>query len=719
MMAVYVVEGHLPPNSVKSLLDYPFKRRTMQEKILVKELGPHRPEINLQQRFKEKVRAYNRSFCRTWFQRKSWLTSCAITNALFCFPCILFNSGRCDLGWTQSGQTDLKHLSERIKKHERSRIHMENCMQLAVLGRVSIATQLDESHCIAVRRHNEAVDKNRQTLSKIIDCVKFCGAFELGMLGHGESVSADNPGIFRGLVDLMASSDSSLREHLESTTMFKCTSRAVKSELLDCMLAVLRERILEEVNAASFLAIQVDKTTDISSHYQLALVLRYIDERNNIQERFFEFIKLPNDGADPVATTLLERLHIILPEGQENKLIAQAYDGAAVMRGATGLQHRIQLVYPHAHYIHCYAHQLNLVMQQATSHIPQISHFFSDVAGFGSFFAKSVKTAAVLGEVTRQVPNTLTCWNFGSGAINTVHDHKDDLVRCFEIIRDRETFDDTTTREAGSFVRMLEDETFCFFLSLFHKIMPHVDLLYKELQKKNIDSNFIAGVIQKFINSMQTIREAVPLLVKEEDSEVPIQEPPTKKWKRLGEDTRRQFALEVCDIIMSHAKERFSFTKHLISATLVQASLFQTHSRMSPDSALDTALEAYPFLDKAKLKTELSLIYENEEFHSCKGAVALFRVLMENNLQDIFTETVSLLNIIITTPMNTSESKRCFSTSNRIKVFLKNTLSQDQLSALAMLSIEKKLTQDICDFNAKVIGKFAAQVHRREKFMYK
>uniref|UniRef100_A0A1A8BMB8 Si:ch211-240b21.2 n=2 Tax=Nothobranchius kadleci TaxID=1051664 RepID=A0A1A8BMB8_NOTKA len=719
MMAMIVVEGHLPPNSVRSLLDYPFKRRTMEEKILVKELGPHRPEINLQQRSTEKVKAYNRTFCRTWFQRKSWLTSCAITNALFCFPCILFQSGKCDLTWTQSGQTDLKHLSERIKKHERSRIHMENGMQLAVLGRVSIAAQLDEGHCIAVRRHNEEVDKNRHILSKIIDCVKFCGAFELGMSGHGESESSDNPGIFRGLVDLMASNDRGLREHLESATVFKGTSTTIQNELLDCMLAVLRERIVEEVNTASFLAIQVDKTTDISSHYQLVLVLRYIDKRNDVQERFFEFIKLPSDCADPVANTLLERLHIILPEGQENKLIAQAYDGAAVMRGTTGLQHRLQLIYPHAHYIHCYAHQLNLVMQQATSHIPEISRFFSDMAGFGSFFAKSLKTAAVLGEVTHQVPNTLTCWNFGSGAVSTVYEHKDDLVRCFETIRDRESFDDTTTREAGSFVRMLEDETFCFFLSLFHKIMPHVDLLYSELQKTNIDSDFIAGVIQNFINSMQTIREAIPFLVKEEAFVVPIQEPPTKKRKRMGEDMQRHFALEVCDTIVSHAKERFSFTKHLISATLVQANFFRKHSRMFPDSALDTALEAYPFLDKAKLKTELSLIYENEEFHSCSGAVALFRVLMENNLQDIFTETVSLLNIVITTPMNTSESKRCFSTSNRIKVFLKNTLAQDRLNALAMLSIEKKLTQDIRDFNTKVIEKYAAQIHRREKFMYK
>ncbi|KAL2102424.1 hypothetical protein ACEWY4_001592 [Coilia grayii] len=109
---------------------------------------------------------------------------------------------------------------------------------------------------------------------------------------------------------------------------------------------------------------------------------------------------------------------------------------------------------------------------------------------------------------------------------------------------------------------------------------------------------------------------------------------------------------------MTHTKDRFAFTKHLVSATLLQGDLFQQHSRTFPDSALETTVEAYPSLDKARLKTELSLIYDDEEFQNCSGALALYQVLMANNLQDTFTETVSLLNILITTPMTTSESER-------------------------------------------------------------
>ena len=45
-----------------------------------------------------------------------------------------------------------------------------------------------------------------------------------------------------------------------------------------------------------------------------------------------------------------------------------------------------------------------------------------------------------------------------------------------------------------------------FFLAFFHKIMAHVDMLFNQLQKRDIDSVYITGVIQRFTNSIQAIR---------------------------------------------------------------------------------------------------------------------------------------------------------------------------------------------------------------------
>ncbi|XP_063747657.1 zinc finger MYM-type protein 1-like [Eleginops maclovinus] len=582
---------------------------------------------------------------------------------------------------------------------------------------LSIAEQLDEGYRIGIRKHNEEVRKNRHILSRIIDCVKFCGAFELALRGHDESENSENPGIFHGLVDVVASLDGVLKEHLESATVFKGTSKTVQNELLDCMLSVVREKIISEVQSSDFLSIQADETTDISTQAQLVLVLRYINDKNLV-ERFFEFIPLQSATAETIADALKERLAAILPGEQKSKLICQAYDGASVMRGATsGVQKRIRDDYPTAHYIHCYAHQLNLIMQQATSHVVKVKNFFSDLGGFSAFFSRSPKRTSVLDEVVaHRLPTASTVrWNFHSRAVNTVFEQREHLVECFERIRASGGFDDKTSQEAGGYIRLLEDPQFNFFLQLFHKIMPHVDVLYAKLQKRDIDSVHIERCIQQFQEDIQKIRDSLHAMVVEQSSG--SQQP--RKRRAVSEDELRRIAAEVCDTILGHTKERFAFKDHLISATLLQGNQFECYLKVFPEVALATTLKAYPILDGGKLKTELGLIYGTDKFRSCRSAVDLFQLFMENNLSEVFSETVTLLKIMITTPMTTAEAERCFSTLKRIKTFLRNTMSQERLNALAMLSMEKRLVTDMIDFNQRVIEEFASLKERRAKFLYK
>lgn len=100
------------------------------------------------------------------------------------------------------------------------------------------------------------------------------------------------------------------------------------------------------------------------------------------------------------------------------------------------------------------------------------------------------------------------------------------------------------------------------------------------------------------------------------------------------------------------------------------------------------------------------------------GILPLLLFITKNNLKQCFSETYKVLEIICTTPM-TCECERCFSTLKRIKCFLRCTMAQDRLNALAMLSIEKKLLQDIPDFDNKVIEVFACNKNRRMEFKYK
>lgn len=97
-----------------------------------------------------------------------------------------------------------------------------------------------------------------------------------------------------------------------------------------------------------------------------------------------------------------------------------------------------------------------------------------------------------------------------------------------------------------------------------------------------------------------------------------------------------------------------------------------------------------------------------DDFRGNSGAVGLLQLFINNGLSETFSETVHLLTILCTLPMTTVESERCFSTLKRIKTFLRNTMGEDRLSALAMLSIEKTFINNIVNYNEEVINHFAS-----------
>ena len=92
-----------------------------------------------------------------------------------------------------------------------------------------------------------------------------------------------------------------------------------------------------------------------------------------------------------------------LIKGNPGKLIAQTYDGAAAaLSGAkSGVQCRVKEEFPNAHFLHCYAHQLNLILKKATSFNRNVRIFFINLSLIPAFFSNSPQRMAVL-ELVRQ-----------------------------------------------------------------------------------------------------------------------------------------------------------------------------------------------------------------------------------------------------------------------------------------------------------------------------
>lgn len=79
-----------------------------------------------------------------------------------------------------------------------------------------------------------------------------------------------------------------MKEHLDSATVFKGTSKTVQNEILDCMLEVCRDYISEEIKKANYLAVMADETTDVTTLQQMVIIYRY-EVGGHPVERFWVF----------------------------------------------------------------------------------------------------------------------------------------------------------------------------------------------------------------------------------------------------------------------------------------------------------------------------------------------------------------------------------------------------------------------------------------------
>ena len=279
-----------------------------------------------------KIKTCTRHFNTEFYKQYEWLTGCENRNKLFCWPCLLFINEKGV--WNKNGFADLNNLHKVVKRHIMSKNHLQAVIKEKVFGKTRIEHALDKQLELSNRQHNELVDKNREILKRLVDIVCFLGQHELGFRGHNETCFAAKRGNFLDLVSLIAKYDVCLKNHIEQSTVFRGVSNRIQNDLIGAVSTVVLKQIKSEIKQADFIAIILDETTDVSNLSQLSAVVRYVNKEKNVQERFLSFFDV---SADRTANALYVIVCDIIKniEGTE-KLVAQSYDGAAVMAGHLG-----------------------------------------------------------------------------------------------------------------------------------------------------------------------------------------------------------------------------------------------------------------------------------------------------------------------------------------------------------------------------------------------
>jgi hypothetical protein len=312
-----------------------------------------------------------------------------------------------------------------------------------------------------------------------------------------------------------------------------------------------------------------------------------------------------------------------------------------------------------------------------------------------------------------------TRWNYHSRTIKSVYENKESLKNCFERIQNDETMDDHSVSEAIGLSNWLHDKNFNYLLSFFYDVLKHVDILYNIIQARHSNGLKITLALKDFETVIDDIRENTNKYFIEDltaDDENHFQ---FRKRSKRDDRNIELDAKEACNVIVHQMKERFKNSQVFASFTIVDPKKFSLYKDNFPEEELTEILKNYNMLSKEQMGNELKVMYKNETFRNLTGICELLAFLSDNGLVDIFPEISKLLEIIIVTPVASAESERCFSTLKRIKTFLRNSMMQERLNALATLSIHKEFIKNIPNFINKVIDAFAVQKNRRGEFLYK
>lgn len=117
--------------------------------------------------------------------------------------------------------------------------------------------------------------------------------------------------------------------------------------------------------------------------------------------------------------------------------------------------------------------------------------------------------------------------------------------------------------QANCHLEDLKNCSFNFRLTFFSKIIPRVEILFGQLQITHIDPSSANKAVSSLEKNIMKIREEVNAAADEHVINDPIvglskkRKTDTSAWKRE--------AKEVCDVIISKVKERFSFTGNLVA----------------------------------------------------------------------------------------------------------------------------------------------------------
>ena len=581
------------------------------------------------------------------------------------------------------------------------------------------------------------VDCNRlNTIVTIVQALLFCAHQEIALRGHNESETSSNRGNFLELMQLLAKHDNIVMSRLEDGPRNATyTSPEIQNLLLNVMASMVRRQICSAVQCSGPFPLLADECKDVSKKEQMSIVLRYVDNRSgDIHERFLKYVEATSLSAESLSTYLLDTLREFQLDPKQ--IVSQGYDGASVMSGrCSGVQERIRRIAPHARYIHCYAHNLNLALVDCVKNIQYASEFFALIQSLYVFISTTKAHCVFLQKQRYLHPDTQTRqlqrlsdtrWSCRYRAVSAVCHTFDALLLTLEDIADGS--DSSKAIEARGLQHQVKQFKFLLSLIVFDRVLSCTNSLSEQLQETKLDLAKAADLVLATTETLQEFRQDksweqlydyAKSVADLNGINVETREQRVRKLPRRLHDTivlestgsRPDLATDdqykvdlyypILDSFLAEINRRFT-NENVEVMKAIQACSPDSDNFLEPNS-LTPLIEAYD-LDESSIRMEGILAKRSLKDKEIRDISELICELYP--LKSAFPTLLKLLQIALTIVVTTSECERTFSALKRIKTYLRSTMTNERLSDLAVLSIERDISSNLVLDD--VVDKFAA-----------
>ena len=601
--------------------------------------------------------------------------------------------------------------------------------------------------CILDSSHARQVQQNRSRLGKLIKTIIFMGRQNIPFRAHREpntdmsttSPDFDLQGNFRALLDFrIDAGDAILEDHLrDASRNANYLSPQIQNEIIHCISSSIKEKIINRVQQAKYFSILADETADISKTEQMCVLVRYLyrtDIAVQIREDLLSLVDLQDDltgkGISDQIISVLAENHL-----DPRNVVGLGFDGASSMSGKySGAQALMAQSCPHAHYVHCASHCLNLVLAKC-SEVPAIRNAFGTVSELTYFIrycskrkAKFCKTIAEEQPTTNRHSVLNMCetrWIQKQDAIEVFCILLPSLNRFLEEIA--ESRDPNGAARADMFLAAIRKPTFLVSLAVMRKIFSLSKIPAVQLQKEDSEILDAFKLISTLLQHIQACRENSEIsfteiyqmastMAQAIDSEITIHRLAPRQVNRpnIEKQTAENYFrislfIPALDNFISHLETRFSNAQSVIeNLSILLPSAQPSNSKLSILSLASKYLSILPAASELEVQSEFELWRKFCENIPNKPKNAIESMRSAKN----FPTILALLSIFATIPVTTASAERVFSSLGRIKTKFRSSMSESRVEGLLLL----KTHRDILISQEEIIDRFASMHHRRLNF---